>query len=78
MRGKYRLKPNEGNVKLILDKCARLCGWWHKGNLGVLDYMDDDTNPNRSSSRSKIGNDVLWYCDLSLSCMQCDVSSSYT
>lgn len=38
------------------------------GNLGVSDCVDNDTNPDQSSSKSKIRNDLL-YCFESLNCV---------
>lgn len=56
-------------MRLISNKCIELYGRWHKENLGMSDYIDNDTNPDQNGFKLKTGNYILCYCNLSLSCV---------
>lgn len=50
-------------TKTMWDKilCVWLCVWQQERNFTVLDYVNNDTNPDQSDAELKTENDLLPY-----------------
>lgn len=46
-------------MRLMFDKYVKLYEIWHKGNLGMPNYVDIDIDLNWSGSKLKTRNNVL-------------------